>query len=208
MKEGQWLKIPGRSLSECTIGVIGLGNVGTNTAQRAFGFGCKILGTDVPEVLKSSKCINICEKYSVEQTGIDDLCSRSDFVCVCAQLEHKGDYPTYHLINAKRLAMMKRSAVVVNCARGPIVDEKALVAALTSNPPQIAGAALDVFEDEPLPSNSPLCDMDNVLMAPHNSNSSPTAHEAVHWSTLKNLLRGLGLEFTEQRKILADSQLR
>jgi len=79
--------------------------------------------------------------------------------------------------------------VVINTARGPIVDEKALIRALRAG--RIAGAALDVFEVEPLPPNSPLLKMDNVLLSPHNSNSSPAAWEKVHRSTIDNLLKGL-----------------
>ncbi|MRR29750.1 hypothetical protein EG834_05395, partial [bacterium] len=80
-------------------------------------------------------------------------------------------------------------AVLINTARGPIVDEAALVEALEEK--VIGGAALDVFEHEPLPDSSPLKKMDNVLLAPHNSNSSPSAWEAVHWNTIRNLLLGL-----------------
>jgi D-3-phosphoglycerate dehydrogenase len=89
---------------------------------------------------------------------------------------------------------MKPSAILINTARGPIVDEKTLVAALHSG--QIAGAALDVFEHEPLPKNSPLLKMDNVMLAPHNSNSSPTAWERIHWNTIKNLVEGLGIQYS------------
>jgi D-3-phosphoglycerate dehydrogenase len=97
-----------------------------------------------------------------------------------------------HLINADTLEKMKSSAILINTARGPIVDETALVAALRSG--QIGGAALDVFELEPLPKDSPLLKMDNVMLAPHNSNSSPTAWERIHWSTIRNLLEGLGMD--------------
>jgi D-3-phosphoglycerate dehydrogenase len=88
---------------------------------------------------------------------------------------------------------MSSHVVLINTARGPIVDEKALVEALQSQ--RIAGAALDVFEHEPLPVESPLMTMDNVMLAPHNSNSSPAAWERVHWNTIKNLFEGLGLEY-------------
>jgi D-3-phosphoglycerate dehydrogenase len=81
--------------------------------------------------------------------------------------------------------------VLINTARGPIVHEEALIEALQAQ--RLAGAALDVFEHEPLPLSSPLLKMDNVLLAPHNSNSSPAAWERVHWNTIRNLLNGLGI---------------
>jgi len=86
---------------------------------------------------------------------------------------------------------MKPSAVIINTARGSIVYEPDLISALEEK--RIAGAALDVFEVEPLPDDSPLLSMDQVMLAPHNSNSSPLAWEAVHWNTIRNLLIGLGL---------------
>jgi D-3-phosphoglycerate dehydrogenase len=81
---------------------------------------------------------------------------------------------------------MKPTAYLINTARGPIIDELALIRALQEE--RIAGAALDVFEVEPLPEDSPLRQMDNVLLAPHNANSSPEAWERVHWNTINNLL--------------------
>jgi D-3-phosphoglycerate dehydrogenase len=95
--------------------------------------------------------------------------------------------------------MMRKEAILVNCARGPIVDETALVQALQAG--KIAGAALDVFEVEPLPADSPLIQMNNVLLAPHNSNSSPAAWERVHWNTIKNLIEGLGNTFDERMRV-------
>ena len=126
-------------------------------------------------------------KSGIEMTDLHFLLSNSDFVSVNCDLN-----PTsHHLINAETIAKMKSSAVLINTARGPIVDEKALIAALSSG--LIGGAALDVFEFEPLPLDSPLLKMDNVMLAPHNSNSSPTAWERIHWNTIRNLVEGLGI---------------
>ena len=183
MKRGKWEKIPGRTLSECTLGIIGIGNIGKAVTRRAKAFGMKVLGTDIVDV----DHVFVSES-GIEMTNLEYLLSNSDFVSVNCDLN-----PTsYHLINANTLAKMKRSAILINTARGPIVEETALVAALSSG--QVGGAALDVFEFEPLPKDSPLLKMDNVMLAPHNSNSSPTAWERIHWNTIKNLLEGLGID--------------
>ncbi len=182
MKAGVWQKIPGRSLSECTLGVVGVGNVGKAVIRRARAFGMTILGNDIqpiaPDFLLENK---------VEMTSLRDLLQQADFVSINPDLN-----PTSrHLINAETLSWMKKDAVLINTSRGPVVDEKALVAALQAG--TIAGAALDVFEFEPLPQDSPLLKMDNVMLASHNSNSSPQAWERVHWNTIRNLLAGLGI---------------
>lgn len=183
MKKGKWEKIPGRALSECTLGVIGVGNIGKAVTRRAKAFGMKVLGTDIVDIDHV-----FVSETGIEMTTLDLLLSNSDFVSVNCDLN-----PTsHHLINADTLALMKPNAILINTARGPIVEEKALVAALNSG--QVGGAALDVFEFEPLPADSPLLKMDNVLLAPHNSNSSPAAWERVHWNTIKNLVEGLGMQ--------------
>jgi D-3-phosphoglycerate dehydrogenase len=183
MKRGEWEKIPGKALSECTLGIIGIGNIGKAVTRRAKAFGMKVLGTDIVEI----DHVFISES-GIEMTNLETLLSSSDFVSVNCDLN-----PTsHHLINSKTLAQMKSTAVLINTARGPIVDENALVAALRSG--QVGGAALDVFEFEPLPLDSPLLKMDNVMLAPHNSNSSPTAWERIHWNTIRNLLEGLGID--------------
>ncbi len=182
MKSGEWQKIPGRSLGECTLGVIGVGNVGKAVIRRAKVFGMELLGNDTREIEP-----DFVTENRVEMTSLEDLLARADFVSVNCDLN-----PTSrHLINAETLEAMKPEAVLINTARGPIVDEKALIAALEKR--QIAGVALDVFEVEPLPNDSPLRGFDNVLLAPHNSNSSPAAWERVHWNTIRNLLKGLGI---------------
>ncbi|GIK10645.1 MAG: phosphoglycerate dehydrogenase [Anaerolineaceae bacterium] len=183
MKRGEWEKIPGRTLSECTLGVVGVGAIGKAVTRRARAFGMKVLGTDIVDI----DHVFISES-GIEMTDLSSLLSASDFVSLNCDLN-----PTSrHLINARTLAQMKPTAVLVNTARGPIVDEPALVAALQSG--GIAGAALDVFESEPLPHDSPLLKMDNVMLAPHNANSSPAAWERVHWNTIRNLLEGLGIK--------------
>jgi D-3-phosphoglycerate dehydrogenase len=184
MKRGEWQKIPGKTLSECTLGIIGIGNIGKAVTRRAKAFGMKVLGTDIIEI----DHVFVSES-GIEMTNLETLLSNSDFVSVNCDLNPTSQ----HLINSKTLAQMKSTAVLINTARGPIVDENALVAALSAG--QIGGAALDVFEFEPLPKHSPLLKMNNVMLAPHNSNSSPTAWERIHWNTIKNLVEGLGMEY-------------
>lgn len=184
MKSGKWEKIPGKSLSECTLGVIGVGNIGKAVTRRARSFGMKIYGTDIIEI----DHVFITET-GIEMTSLESLLSHSDFVSVNCDLNPSS----HHLINSDTLALMKQSAILINTARGPIVEEKALIEALQAK--RLAGAALDVFEHEPLSLESPLLKMDNVMLAPHNSNSSPAAWERVHWNTIKNLVEGLGLEY-------------
>jgi len=182
MKNGQWQKQPGRSLSECNLGVIGLGNVGKAVIRRARSFGMQLFGNDIIEIDHVFLAENV-----VQMTSLEKLMAGSDFISVNCDLN-----PTsLHLINTASLAHALPGAVLINTARGPIVDEPALVQALMSG--KLGGAALDVFEMEPLPGDSPLLKMDNVMLAPHNSNSSPTAWERVHLNTIRNLLEGLGI---------------
>jgi D-3-phosphoglycerate dehydrogenase len=184
MKSGKWDKIPGRALSECTLGVIGVGNIGKAVMRRARAFGMQVFGTDIVEIDHVFRA-----ETGIEMTDLETLLARSDFVSVNCDLN-----PTsHHLINSDTLALMKPNAVLINTARGPIVEETALIEALQVK--RLAGAALDVFELEPLPLASPLLKMDNVMLAPHNSNSSPAAWERVHWNTIRNLVEGLGLEY-------------
>lgn len=182
MKSGRWNKLPGLTLSECTLGVIGVGTIGKTVARRARAFGMEVLGNDIVEI----DPVFIAET-GIEMTDLPSLLARSDFVSLHCDLN-----PTSrHLINSDTLAHLKPGAVLINTARGPIVDEPALIGALQSK--RLAGAALDVFEIEPLPSNSPLLKMDNVMLAPHNANSSPAAWERVHHNTIRNLLEGLDI---------------
>lgn len=180
MKGGVWKKIPGRALSECIFGIVGVGNIGTALAKRLQPFGAKLLGTDprpISEDLKSST--------GITQVSLEELLRQSDFVSLNCDLN-----PTSrHLIRAETLALMKPTAVLINTARGPIVKEVDLCTALESG--RIAGAGLDVFEHEPLPVASPLRRLENALIAPHNSNSSPTAWKVVHLNTMRQLFERL-----------------
>jgi len=187
MKSGKWEKIPGKTLSECTLGVVGVGNIGKAVTRRARAFGMKVYGTDIVDI----DHVFISET-GIAMTTLESLLSNSDYVSINCDLN-----PTSrHIMNAKTFAFMKPTAVIINTARGPLIDEQSLIAALQAQ--RLAGAALDVFEHEPLPLESPLIKMDNVMLAPHNSNSSFTAWERVHWNTIKNLVEGLGLKYASE----------
>jgi D-3-phosphoglycerate dehydrogenase / 2-oxoglutarate reductase len=180
MHEGVWEKITGRSLNECTLGVIGVGNVGKAVVRRAAGFRMRILGNDIVEM-----SADFLSTTPVEMVQKEELLRQADFVSLNCDLNPRS----YHLINGTTLGLMKETAVIINTSRGPVIDEMALIEALRCR--KIAGAALDVFEREPLLHDSPLRSMDNVLLAPHNANSSPSAWETVHTNTIKNLLEVL-----------------
>jgi len=181
MKSGEWYKIPGCTLSECTLGVVGVGRIGKAIIRRAQAFGMSMLGNDIAEIDP-----DFVVEHKVHMTTLDELLVCSDFVSLNCDLN-----PTsYHLIDQRTLSMMRPNAVLINTARGPIVDETALVEALQNG--TIGGAALDVFEEEPLSKDNPLLKLENVMLAPHNANSSPAAWERVHWNTIRNLLIGLG----------------
>ncbi|HNW95137.1 MAG TPA: phosphoglycerate dehydrogenase [Anaerolineaceae bacterium] len=182
MKAGEWQKIPGYTLSEKTLGVVGVGNVGKAVLRRARAFGMKLLGNDIIEIAPDFLLEN-----SVEAVPLRELLERADFISLNCSLTPSS----YHLINAQTLSLVKPGALLINTSRGPVVEEPALVRALQAG--RLAGAALDVFEVEPLPADSPLLTMKNVLLAPHNSNSSPFYWERVHWNSIRNLALGLDL---------------
>ena len=180
MRAMQWHKISGFALHEKTLGIIGVGNVGRAVARLARAFDMRILGSDpvVPP-------LDVLLQTGVEMVNLRTLLHESDFVSVHCDLN-----PTSrHLLDDRAFSTLKPGAIIINTARGPIVDEAALVRALQSG--LAGGAALDVFEVEPLPADSPLRAMENVLLAPHNANASPTAWEHVHRNTIDNLLRVL-----------------
>ncbi|MEX0787164.1 MAG: phosphoglycerate dehydrogenase [Anaerolineales bacterium] len=182
MKSGTWQKRPARTLAECSLGVIGVGRIGKAVLRRARAFSMRLWGNDMVEVNEDFQV-----ESGVRMTDLDELLAESDFVSLHCDLNASSR----HLIDRPRLARMKSGAVLINTARGAVVQEEALIEALQSG--ALAGAALDVFEEEPLPSSSPLRTMAQVMLAPHNANASRTAWEAVHRSTLRHLFEGLEL---------------
>jgi phosphoglycerate dehydrogenase-like enzyme len=145
----------GLGLTTRTVGVIGIGGIGRELLKLARPFGWRMLAAD-PFVDAS-----VISELGAEKVPLEDLMSQSDFVVITVLLNEK----TRHLINADLLKRMKRSAYLINMARGPVVDEAALISALRDG--TIAGAGLDVFEQEPVAPDNPLLGMDNVLLAPH-----------------------------------------
>ncbi len=180
VRRGLWTKPDLISLGECTLGVIGVGNIGKAVVRRARAFGTRVIGTD-PVAVDSS----FLAETGLEMASLRELLEEADFVSVHCDLN-----PTsLHLIGRNELAAMKSSAYLINTARGPIIDEAALVGALREK--SIAGAALDVFEVEPLPADSVLREFPNCLLATHNANNSRQVVKRVHESTIINLLNAL-----------------
>lgn len=177
----RWEKPQLIGLNETTLGIIGVGNCGKAVARRAAAFGMRILGVD-----PMAPPDGFLQATEMQMVSLGELLRGSDFVTLHCDLN-----PTSHrLMHEDTLAQMKASAYLINAARGPMVEEAALVRSLDRG--TIAGAALDVFEIEPLPQDSPLRQFRNCLLAPHNANSSPMAARRVHDNTLANLLLHLG----------------
>jgi len=179
---GQWKvawhpsMMQGRDVYGATIGIVGAGRIGFGVAQRASGFKMRILYYDViprPEVEK---------EFGAKRVDLDTLLRESDFVSVHVPLMKE----TFHLINEERLKLMKKTAYLINNSRGPVVDEKALYTALKEG--RIAGAGLDVFEQEPMPMNNPLLKLDNVVLAPHISSASYETRSRMAEMVAENLV--------------------
>lgn len=180
VRSGKWTKPDAVTLHECTLGVIGVGNIGKAVVERAIAFGMTVLGCDAVTIPES-----FVAKTGLKLVSMDELLNTSDFVTLHCDLN-----PTsYHLIDRPQFDSMRPAAYFINTARGAVVNEQALIEALQRG--KIAGAALDVFEIEPLPCDSPLRKMNNCLLAPHNANSGLAAKKRAHESTIGNLLNGL-----------------
>jgi phosphoglycerate dehydrogenase-like enzyme len=164
------------TLADCTLGVVGLGGIGAETARRGLAFGMRVLGVD-PVAANAPPGVTLWRP-----DRLDDLLAASDFVVIAAP--HTPE--TFKLMNRQRLRRMKRSAYLINVGRGVIVDLADLTAALQAG--EIAGAGLDVFEIEPLPPDHPLWRMDNVILTPHTAAASPRVAER-HLETLLDNIR-------------------
>src|SRR6201996_1765617 len=168
LHQGKWEKksLSGAELRGKTLAVLGLGRIGLEVAQRAASFGMQIIGHD-PFVAPA-----VARERGVELVPLDALFARADYLTLHVGLTQQ----TANIINAKNLAAMKKGVRIVNCARGELVDDAALQAALDSG--QVGGVALDVFRDEPL-KNSPYFNRENVILTPHIAGSTAEAQEAV-----------------------------
>jgi len=155
VRRGEWRMPLTRVLHAKTLGIIGLGHVGRHVARIARAFEMRVLAWSPRLTEEASKAVG------TERRELDDLLRESDVVSIHATLapESRG------LLDARRIGLMKSTAYLINTARGPIVDESALVAALAAG--QIAGAGLDVFDNEPLPAENPLTGLSNVILTPH-----------------------------------------
>jgi glyoxylate reductase len=156
----------GTDIHEKTLGIIGMGKIGTAIATRALGFGMKILytnrsSTKKPELKNFPSNLN-----SIKYSDLTELARESDYIIVCCTLNKDS----YHLVDMELISQMKKTAFLINIARGKIVNQPDLITALKKK--IIAGAALDVFEDEPLPKNSLLLKMKNVVLLPHIGSAS------------------------------------
>ena len=185
VRERKWQKVPSFTLAEKTLGIIGLGHAGKELARKAYALGMKVFFTDIVD-------INL-EGYEKEyiNTDLKELLSSSDFVSLHCDLNKTS----HHLINKEQFELMKKDSIIINTARGSIINEEELINALDKN--IIGGAALDVFETEPLPDNSKLRNFENVFLSPHNSNASPETFKKVDIEAIKNIFKGLGLNKKE-----------
>lgn len=177
-----WAKIPVTNLKGSTVLLLGLGDIGRETAKRMKAMGAYVIAV---KRRPSERPDYVDELYY--EAELDRVIPRADVFVLTIPM-YAG---VRHIISQRRIALMKPSALLVNIARGGLIDQDALIAALQQG--KIAGAALDVFEQEPLPEDSPLWELENILLTPHNAGgfSSPMAREKIGQIMLDNLERYL-----------------
>ena len=180
VRNGGWLKIQGRSLRGKTLGVIGVGSIGQAVVQRGVALGMSVVGYDVASIPES-----FVQETGMTQESLELLLQVSDFISLNCNLTASN----YHFLGEKQFDLMKEGVCLINTARGPLIDETTLVKALTAG--KVAGAALDVFEAEPLPMESPLRQFDNCIFGTHNASNTLEAVMRVNEMVIQNLLTGL-----------------
>ena len=181
--EGNWktwspMILLGVELKGATLGLIGFGRIGKAVARRTKGFDMRVIYYDPSEK-------NPDPEFKATPVDLETLLEESDFISLHTPLTPK----THHLIDAQALSKMKPNAVLVNTARGPIVDPDALYEALKEK--RIFGAGLDVTDPEPLPLDSLLLTLDNIVITPHIASASKTARDNMSWMAARNLIAGL-----------------
>ena len=168
-KERAWkYKSVSNEIYGSTIGILGTGSIGQHVAKRLKAFDTKIIGYK-----RTFDHIPYFDMIYTEKHGLYELLKESDYVIVALALNDQ----TKHILDAKALSMMKTNALIVNVARGDVIDQQALTKALVSH--QIRGAALDVTSPEPLPETDVLWTLDNCFITPHNASASPKIHERI-----------------------------
>ncbi|MCK4831875.1 MAG: D-glycerate dehydrogenase [Anaerolineales bacterium] len=180
-RAGRWntwgpMLLLGQDITGATLGLIGFGRIGQGMARRAQGFDMKVLTHDP---------LRQDDRYGARSVDLDTLLRRSDFVSLHVPLTKE----THHLIDADALSRMKPTAILVNTARGGVVDSEALYRALKTG--EIAGAALDVTEPEPMAADHPLLALDNVIVAPHMASASVATRGKMARMAAANLIAGL-----------------
>jgi glyoxylate reductase len=187
VRAGEWrtwhpLHFLGQDLYGSTVGIIGMGRIGLEVAKRCLGFDTKILYYD------KGRREDLEADYPLNFVDFDTLLMESDFVSLHTVL----DDSTYHLISDEAFDKMKTNSVLVNAARGPIVDPKALYKALKDG--RIAAAGLDVTEPEPIPMNDPLLTLENCVIVPHTASASVSTRREMSRISATNLLNGINGE--------------
>ncbi len=186
VRTGEWhrtgtgwhpLMMLGTEVHGKTLGILGMGRIGRAVARRAKGFGMRIIYYDVYRLPREME-----EELGAQYVDLETLFRESDILSIHTPLTPQ----TRHLVNEERLRLMKKSAVLINTARGAVVDTEALVRALREG--WIAGAALDVFEQEPLPPDHPLTKLDNVVLAPHLASGTWETRTAMAELVARNLI--------------------
>lgn len=179
VRDGGWKKMISQNVGGATIGIIGVGDIGTRAARRAHGFGMRILAYDpIPRQ-------EVADQLGVEFVDLETLLAESDFVT----LHCNATSDNRKMIGAAQLALMKPTAYFINCARGALVDEEALLVALQTG--AIAGAGLDVFAQEPPDPANPLFALDNVLVTPHTATMDHATIKRVSMAVTANTLDAL-----------------